>query len=388
MERRSFLGIVAASTAGAANDRIRAGLIGTGSRGQLLVGEFKQAGAEIAALCDVYKPNLQEGVKRAPEAKTYDDYRRMLDDKSLDAIIIATPDHWHCPMAIDAVAAGKDVYLEKPMAHNIVEGFRLVDAVRRTRRVLQVGSQRRSSELFFEAKRLMDSGATGEVQLVNSWWTNTTPKVLPARSLEGKLDWRRWLGPAPQREFDPRRFFEWKWFADYSGGYFTGQAAHIVDAINWLMNSAYPLAVTAAGRLDQEGAEVPETATMTIEYPRYLAIFTLGYKAMRYPSFCDQLKKFHGSKAELEVGRETYALFPQGSITRDRKPAVEKTMPGSFNASTQSHVRNFLDCMRTRRDPNATVEMGQMTSVALCMAIEALTKGRRVQFDAGAQTTI
>jgi len=150
-----------------AGDRVRAGIIGAGGRGKYLIGEFKEVGAEMAAVCDIYEANLQGGLKVANTgAKAYTDYRKLLDDKSLDAVVVATPDHWHARMVIDAVNAGKDVYVEKPMAHTIPEGFQIIDAVRKTKRVVQVGTQRRSSELFQAGKKIMDSGQLGDVHLV------------------------------------------------------------------------------------------------------------------------------------------------------------------------------------------------------------------------------
>jgi predicted dehydrogenase len=382
MNRRTFLATTAASPAFAAGQPIRGAIIGSGGRGRYLTAQFKEIGVEMAAVCDVYEPNLQAGLKVASSgAKPYDNYKRMLEDTSIDVVVVATPDHWHAQMAIDAVEAGKDVYVEKPMAHTIAEGFRMIEAVRRTKRVVQVGTQRRSFDLFQEAKQIMDSGQVGEVRLVNSWWLNKTPPVLASRPLQGKLNWAQWLGPAPKRDLDPLRFFNWYWFWDYSGGLMIGQAAHVVDAIHWLMNSDYPTAVVCAGKLAMDGAEVPETTCMAIEYPAYLAVFTLGYKAMRYALVNDQLKQFHGSKARFDVGREGYALFPEDPKAIDLKPSIEKRQPGSFEPATRAHIRNFLDCVRSRRDPNATVQMGQSTNIVLSMAMEALRIGRRVRFN-------
>ena len=389
MDRKTFLKVMAAaSVAQAASDRIRTGIIGPGGRGQYLMGEFKTAGAEMAAVCEVYEPNIQEALKVAPEARVYGDYRRLLEDKSIDAVIIATPDHWHSRMAIDAMEAGKDVYLEKPIAHTIEEGFQLVDAVRRTSRILQVGLQRHSSELFVEAKKIMDSGAAGEIRLVTSWWLNTTKKALTARPLEGKLDWERWLGPAPRRELDPRRFFEWTWFYDYGGGVLTNNAVHLVDAINWLMGSTYPLAVTATGRVDIQGVELPETASMTIEHEGYIAIVTVGHKAMRYKFAGDQCKQFHGSKARFDVGREFFSLYPEDDKTLDLKPSKGMHRPGLFLSSSGAHVRNFLDCVRSRKEPNCTIERGQAASVISCMAVESYRQGRRIRYDAALRRMI
>jgi predicted dehydrogenase len=384
MNRRTFLFSTAAAQAGilGANDRIRAGIIGAGGRGRYLTAQFKELGAVMAAVCDVYEPHLQAGLKEASTgAAAFHDYRKLLEDKSIDVVIVATPDHWHARMVIDAVEAGKDVYVEKPMAHKIDEGFQVIAAVRRTRRVVQVGTQRRSAELFLEAKQIMDSGRPGEIRLVTSAWYNYTPS-LNNRKLAGDLDWKQWLGSAPERPLDPVRFFNWYYFWDYSGGLLVGQAAHILDAIQWFMNSQQPAAVTCAGgKPNLAGAEVPETATIAIEYPEnYLATFTLGYKAMRYNQFNDQIKQFHGSKARFDVGREWYALYPQSEAV-EMKPSMEKKKPGSFNQAAPSHIRNFMECVRSRKDPNAPVEAGQATNIVLCMAMESLRKGRRLRWN-------
>ena len=392
MERRAFLLTTAASTARApgANERIRGAVIGAGGRGKLLTASFKELGVEMAAVCDVYEPNLEGGLKAASTgAKPYRNYKQMLEDKSIDAVVIATPDHWHAQMAIDAVEAGKDVYVEKPMAHTIEDSFRMVEAVRRTRRVLQVGTQRHSYDLFIEAKQIIDTAPIGEIRLVNSWWLNHQ-RGLRQAELKGKLDWEQWLGPAAKRELDPNRFFNWYYFWDYSGGLMVGQAAHVVDAIHWFMNSKYPVAVTcAAGRTNLTGAEVSETTCMCIEYPEnYLAVFTVGYKAMRYALTNDQLKQFHGSKARFDVGREGYALYPEQSDALDMKPTLEKRRPGSFGPATLAHIRNFMACVRSREDPAATVEMGHYTSVVLTMAMDSLRAGKRLRWDAAARQAV
>jgi len=382
MQRRTFLLSTAVSAArmAGANERVRGAIIGSGGRGQYLTENFKELGVEMAAVCDVYEPNLNAGLKAASTgAKGIGDYKRVLEDRDIDVVVIATPDHWHAQMVIDAVEAGKDVYVEKPMVHKIDDGFRVIEAVRRTNRVVQVGMQRRSFDIFQEGKALMER--LGDVRLVNAWWLNHT-KSLTQKPLEGKLDWNQWLGPARRHEADALRFFNWYYFWDYSGGLMVGQAAHVIDAIQWFMNSTYPVAVTCAGgRVNLPGAEVPETTSMAIEYPEnYLAVFTVGYKAMRYAPTNDQLEQFHGSKARLDMGREGYALYPQSDAV-DMFPTVEKKQPGSFGGATRAHIRNFLECVRSRKDPNATVEMGQQTSVVLCMAMDALRGGRRLKWN-------
>jgi len=388
MDRRTFVAVAAASHSRilGANDRIRAALIGAGGRGRYLTAQFKELGVEMAGVCDVYEPNLQAGLKEANTgARAFDDYRRVLDDRAFDAVVIATPDHWHARMVIDAVEAGKDVYVEKPMAHTIAEGFDVIAAVRRTQRVVQVGMQRRSAEMFLEAKRIMESGQLGDIRLVTSWWLNHTAS-LTQRELSGKLDWNAWLGSAPKRPLDPARFFNWYYFWDYSGGLLIGQAAHIVDAIQWYMGSNQPVAVTCTGgRVNLPGAEVPETATIAIEYPEnYLATFTIGYKAMRYHPANDQLMQFHGNRARLDVGRESYALYPESQAV-EMKPGAEKKRPGSFSSATAQHIRNFIECIRARNDPNAPVEAGQAANIVLCMAMDSLRSGRRLRWNAAAR---
>jgi len=382
MQRRTFLTAASWQAVPGAGERVRGGIIGSGGRGRYLTAQFKEIGVEMAAVCDVYEPNLAAGLKAASTgAKPYDNYKRLLEDKSIDVVIVATPDHWHAQMTIDAVNAGKDVYVEKPLAHTIDDGFRMIEAVRRTKRIVQVGTQRRSFDLFQDAKKLMDSGATGEVRLVNSWWVNNQAS-LRTPALTGKLDWEQWLGAAPKRPLDPLRFGNLYYFWDYSGGLMVGQAAHVIDAIHWMMNSTRPLAVTCTGgRVNLEGAEVPDTTCLSIEYPEnYLAVFTLGYKAMRYNAFNDQMKQFHGARARLDLSRESYALYPQ-SNDLDMKPSVVERRPGSFEPATRAHIRNFLECVRSRKEPNATVEMGQSTNIVLCMAMDSLRSGRRLRWN-------
>ncbi len=378
---------VAAQRVWGAGGKIGVGVIGAGGRGRYLLATFKEdPAAELRAVCDIYEPNLEKGLAAAgPRARRYEDYRRLLEDKDIDAVVVATPDHWHAQMVIDAVAAGKDVYVEKPLCHTIEDGFRVIDAVKKSGRVVQVGTQRRSYDLFQEGKKVMDSGQVGEVHLVTAWWINYQPSLRQAK-LEGKLDWTRWLGSAPSRPLDETRFFNWYYFWDYSGGLMVGQAAHIIDAIHWFMNASYPTAVSCSGtKVHLAGAEVPETTSMTLEYPEdFLAVFSVGYRAMRYAASNDQIKQFHGTKARLDMCRESFALYPE-SREDVMRPAIERKQLGSFERAARAHIANFLECVRTRQAPNATVEMGQQTNVALCMAMEALRTGRRVRWNAVAR---
>ena len=383
--RRVFLGVSAVSAVRVlgANDRIRCATIGVGGRGYYLTSKFKQLGADMAAVCDVYEPRRQKCLEAAsPGAQACEDYRRILDDQSIDAVVIATPEHWHAKTTIDAIKAGKDVYVEKPLAHSVQEGFQMVDAVRQTKRLAMVGTQRRSYDLYREVKPIFDSGILGKVRLVNCWWLNRW-ESLGTKPLEGRLNWELFLGPAPKRELELIRFYHWLHFWDYAGGILIGQAAHIVDSVQYMMNSVFPLAVTcSAGKVNLPGAEIPETASMTVEYPEnYTLVFTISYQAMHYNSHNDQLMQFHGSKARLDLGRESYALYPQSDEV-DLKPDQQRRMPGSFESAGLAHIRNFLECLRSRKETNATIEMGNATNVALAMAIESLRTGHRMKWKA------
>jgi len=396
MRRRSFLrgaaggvlaGGAALGAAWAASDRLGVGFIGCGGRGQSLLGYFlARKDVEVRGVCDVYEPRLkQAAAKASPTAASYADYRELLAQKAIDAVVIATPDHWHARMIIDACEAGKDVYVEKPLCHTLDEGFAVVEAVARTKRIVQVGTQRRSYTLFLEGKKVFDEGRTGPVRLVTSWWYNQQTSLSKGK-IEGKLNWEAWLGTAPKRPVDDLRFHNWYYFWDFSGGLVVGQAAHMIDAINMIMGSKYPTALTAsATKTHLEGAEVPETANLAIEYgDEFLATFTLGYAAMVYLPPHDLHAQFHGLNARFDIGRESYALYPAPDIgkgQRDPVPSVKREMFGTFPDATAQHIENLIQCIRTREQPSATVEIANYTNVALAMAMESMRTGRRVRFD-------
>jgi len=261
----------------------------------------------------------------------------------------------------------------------------VIDAVKKSGRIVQVGTQRRSYDLFLEGKKIMASGRLGRVHIVTSWWMNHQDSLRKAK-LEGKLDWNRWLGSAPARPLDETRFFNWYYFWDYSGGLMVGQAAHMIDSINWYMNATYPLAVSCgAAQVHLTGAEVPETTSMTIEYPEdFVAVFSVGYHAMRYAAPNDQIAQYHGTKARLDMGRESFALYPE-SREEVLRADVDRRQFGSFERATRAHIANFLECVQTRKAPNAPVEAGQRTNVVLCMAMESLKTGRRIRWNQAAR---
>lgn len=386
LTRRSFLAGSTVAFAQPPSDQLRVGLIGAGGRGRYLLKLFqKEPGVRVVAVCDVYEPNLERGLSQAgPGTRPYRDYRALLENKDIDIVIIATPEHWHHRMVLDALAAGKDIYVEKPLCHTPEEGVELVRAARQSDRVIQVGMQRRSYHLFHEARQLIASGRIGTVRMVRSWWLNNNADAFQPRKLEGPLDWEQWQGPAPRRPLDPMRFYHWRFYSDYSGGIVADQGAHVFDGIHFLMGASYVSAVTAAaGKPHRPGVDTPESVVVVAEYPEdFVAVFTINYAAMKYAPRNDQLNQFDGDRARLDLGREELKVFDQGA---EDIPAISSVSKTGFGQATEDHVKNFLECVRTRRQPNAPVEAGFQAALVVQLANLSLRHGCRVRWDAREQ---
>jgi predicted dehydrogenase len=379
--RRTFLlGAAGAGLAQSPAAPVAAGLIGAGGRGRYLQRLFRRDPAvRMAGVCDVYEPNLEAGLSESGGARAYRNYRALLDNQEVQAVIIATPEHWHHRMLLDALAAGKDVYVEKPLCQTPEQGVELVDAARRSKSIVQVGMQRRSYDLFLQAREIVASGQLGRVGLVRSWWLNNNLGATPRR-LQGPLDWEQWQGPAPRRDLDPQRFFHWRSYSEYSGGIMADQGVHVFDGVHMLLGAGYPLAVTAAaGRILNAGFDTSERVVVTAEYPEnFLTIFTINYAAMRYQPAKDQLNSLDGDKARLDIGRESFALYRQGA---EEQPAASGASKG-FSYAAEAHVRNFLECVRTRKPANGTVEAGFQAALVTQMANISLREQRRVRWNA------
>jgi predicted dehydrogenase len=365
----------------APSNQIRVGIIGPGGRGQFLMKTFlNDTSVQITAVADVYEPNLEAGLSLAKgKAKAYRNYKELLDDKDVDAVIIATPEHWHSQMLLDAMAAGKDVYVEKPLCHTPEQGVALMDAARKSKSIVQVGMQRRSYDLYRKARDIRASGVLGDVRLVRSWWINNSLHDRPATKLEGRLDWEQWQGPAPRQPLDPDRFYHWRSYTDYSGGIVADQGAHIYDSIHLIRGVGFPSAVNASsGRVHNPKVDTPETVIVAAEYPEdFVGVFTINYAGMHYPTRLDQLNQFDGDKGRLDVGREFVSVYMQ-----DKPESPQDTATGSFAAASDAHVLNFLDCVRTRKEPNAPIEKGFHAALVVHMANLSLKLGRRVRWDA------
>jgi predicted dehydrogenase len=282
-------------------------------------------------------------------------------------------------MLLDALAAGKDVYIEKPLCHTWQEGVDLVRAVRGVKNIVQVGMQRRSYQLYQQARDLRREGRLGTVRMVRTYWLNNNLTPAP-RKFEGPVDWQQWLGSAPSVPQEELRFFNWRDFADYSGGIVMDQGAHIYDAIHMVMDAGYPSAVTAAAsKIHKPGVDQPESWVVTAEYPEdFLAVFTINYAAMRYPLPVDQLNSYDGDEARMDLGREFLRVFPRDN---PEAAALSQEQPGGFGQATIDHVKNFLECVRTRATPRAPVETGFQSTLVLHMANLAVREGRKVRWN-------
>lgn len=371
-------------------DTVSIGVIGAGGRGTLVMTTFqKNPNVRVGAVCDVYEPNLERVISVAAKAqsgapKACRNYKQLLEDKSIDAVVIATPEHWHAQMVLDAIAAGKDVYVEKPLCRTPEEGVALVAAAEKSKQIIQVGMQRRSYDLYLEGRKIVAAGTLGNVRMVRSWWLNNYVGNGGARTarLDGVLDWEQWQGPMRKRiPPDPFVFRNWRYITEYAGGVVADQGAHVYDGIHLLMNASYPLAVTAAaGRPHRAGYDTPESVVVTAEYPEdFIGVFQINYAAMRYRNRNDQLNQLDGDQARMDIGRENIRVFKQGA---EDAPAVELRSEKGFDWATDLHVQNFLDCIRTRQTPTAPVRLGFQAALVVQLANISLKSGRRAKWNA------
>ncbi len=392
MNRRTF--ILAGSTMLAAqtspSDRVNLGVIGAGSRGTFVMGVFqKDVALRVGAICDVYEPNLERGISTASKVegnrpKLYRNYKELLADKDIQAVLIATPEHWHAQMVLDALAAGKDVYVEKPLCRTPEEGVRLVEAEKKSKNIIQVGMQRRSYDLYLEGRDIVKSGKLGNVRMVRSWWLNNYLGSEPATKLDGKLDWEQWQGPAVRRPFDADRFRNWRLYSDYAGGIVADQGAHVFDGIHLLMSAGYPVAVNAsAGKVHKAGVDTPESVVAIAEYAEdFIGVFSINYAAMQYKSRNDQLNQLDGDAARMDIGREDLKVFLKGA---EDEPAISKRSPKGFGYATDLHVQNFLECVRSRKTPTAPMHVAFQAALVVQLANLSLKQGRRMRWNAAAQ---
>ena len=359
--RRSFLvagGLTAltSSKAFGASDRLRVGVIGAGGRMGSLLNAADSTGMpyEIVAVSDVYTPRRESVRKRtnASSAATSMDYREVLDDKTIDAVIIATPDHWHVRIAVAALAAGKDVYLEKPVTHTLEEGAALQHGVRSSKQILQCGMQQRSWVHFRNAVDLIQGGALGRVTQVRTyWWQNYDLNWVPKPVDATQLDWKQWLGGTPDQPFSLEKYNRWRWYWNFGGGAMTDLFAHWIDVAHWAMKADEPSHAFMLGdNYILKEWECPDTIQAAFRYPG----FDVVYEGMMSSSIDDGGLEFRGTSATLKITRGGMTVWHENA-KGDRNPVLKET---SFEDGTNTHVRNFFDCVKSRKEPNAPVEAG------------------------------
>lgn len=391
LTRRTFFltGGALAAQAAPPSDQIALGVIGSGSRGAFVMGVFqKDPSVRVAAICDVYEPNLERAAAQASQVpgnqpKIYRNYKDLLADRGVEAVLIATPEHWHYQMVLDALAAGKDIYVEKPLCHTPEQGARLVAAEAATQRIIQVGMQRRSYDLYQEGREIVGSGKLGTVRMVRSWWLNNYLGGGGATKLDGPLDWEQWQGPAVHHPFDANRFRQWRFYSDYAGGILADQGAHVFDGIHMLMGAGFPLAVNAsAGKPHKPGVDQPESVVAIAEYPGdFIGVFSINYAAMQYKLANDQSNHLDGDGARMDIGREDLKVYLKGA---EDAPVITRKSEKGFGWATDLHVRNFLECVRTRRPPTAPMKLAFQAALVVQMANLSLKLQRRVQWNAAA----
>ena len=407
----SALGIGAPSRVLGANDKIRVGTVGVGGRGTHVTQYFsrvgEQAGVEIAAVCDVYRKRLDMNKNRYG-CDGYLDYRELLARDDIDVVIVATPDHWHAPIAIAAMKSGKDVYLEKPMCHTIDQARQLVETVKETGRVLQVGSQTTSAQQWYLAKKAIADGMIGDMIMSQGsyhrnsregeWNWPIDPKAGPNAKGEEYIDWKMWLGSAPQRPFDADRFFRFRKYWDYSGGTATDLFYHVVAPMNICWDEPqFPYKVMSGGGnyIFRDGRDVPDTFNLIAEYKKGHTLILSS--SMANSQHIPGLIRGHlGTVIMVEHGqferytpyitvRPEYSDNPRRSVVDDdyliKWGGVDIRMPVKRADMLTEHILNFLSCVKTREKPHLDVLTGAKAQVVISMSVDSYRQGKTLYYD-------
>ncbi len=404
-ERRDFLKAAGAAfttslftgRVRAANERVRVGFIGIGRMGSANLSiALKNPNFEAVAVCDVYGPHLEDGVaiakKRGVDVKPVKDFREILADKSIDAVCISTPDHWHAYMTVEACKAGKDVYVEKPLCTYIEEGKKMVEAARKYNRVVQAGTMQRSGVHFQKAVQLVKDGAIGQVTVCRTWMDGVSKKEglgnFPDGEPPADLDWNMWLGPAPKRPWNPNRwgvhpemgnrkpFPYFRYFWDYAGGMMTDWGVHLLDIMHFAMGDSMPSSVVALGGKwwVTDNRETPDSLMVTYEYPKpFLATFESLSAANGPFKWEGAGTLFQGTEGDLYVNRGLYRM------TRHKggEPVIER----SSNNMNDAHWQNFYECIQSRERPISDVEKCFKVTAACILGNLSLRSRMRLDWD-------
>ncbi len=415
LSRRNFIRNTtgAAITAGPAvisalgqNNKTNIGVIGTGGRGSYLMDMMYAAKPENVAVtwvCDTFKGNLNKAkdkvqTKGGAAPKAVIDYHEILVDKSVDAVIIATPEHLHYPMAIAALKAGKNIYLEKPIAHTIEEGAEIVKLARTAGKVVQVGTQNRSNTLYIEAQKMVKEGMIGECHYVRAFWyrnflsTDPVPAawryIIPSDANEENTDFARFLGGTTKRPFNKGRYFQWRNYWDYSGGISTDLLVHQTDISNFVLGKTVPRTCMASGGIYQWGApddrEVPDTLSAIYEYTDK---FHLNYSCFFGNEWAGYGEQFMGHEGTIEVlNRQILRFYPEkfkgkppARVAARKELIIEK--PGNDNLAVQAHIMNWLNAVRGKGKQIAPPEVGQMAAIPGHMATLSYRRDKKIYWD-------
>ncbi|HWR52014.1 MAG TPA: Gfo/Idh/MocA family oxidoreductase [Bryobacteraceae bacterium] len=375
-----------------ANDRVRMGYIGVGNRGDQVHDGFLEYGdQETAAICDLRDDYMDLAAKKSRGTpKRYKEYRKLLEDKNVDAVVIATPDHWHAIQMIEACEAGKDVYVEKPLSLTVWEGRKMVEAAERTKRVVQVGINRRSAPFMIEAAEFVRSGGIGQVTVVKGYHViNEWPLGIgnqPDTPPPSEEEWEKWLGPAPKVPYNKSRtFYRFRWFYDYSGGQVTNFGVHYVDMLRWCLGQDAPHAVTAMGGkyAIKDNREIPDTLEVLWEYPGPTLMVFSQYNANGAGGNEQSADmELRGTKGTMYIHGDRWEVVPERTAEvevpartpvdraherawgQSRKLAMQPNPGGKGNSSPRYHARNFLDCVKSRAKCNCDIVTGHLSTSA------------------------
>ena len=368
-----------------ANDTLSIACIGTGGRCRhLMTALVKVPGVKIVAVCDVYDKHRDEGKKLAdPKAFALGHYREILDRKDVDAVLIGTPDHWHVPITVDSCNAGKDVYVEKPLTHDPAEGRAVIEAQNKNQRIVQVGTQQRSMPHIQKAYELVKSGRIGRVFKVHMSW-NRNAGARMTRGPQGVdprgVDWKSFLGNAPDQPFDEYRFRNWRWFWDFGGGLLTDLMVHWGDVAHWFLDLDHPEKATAFGdHLASEGVwQTPDTIQCLLSYPNDLQ---LSFEGTFSNAHRGAMIEFMGTEASLYIDRGAYIVEPERGVGRREELVVgtDKHRGRDFYDKPDGellHLTNWVECVRSRTKPNAPADAGVSAASAAHLGNRAYRSGQ------------
>jgi predicted dehydrogenase len=375
---------------GKPSESIVLGFIGVGGMGSGLLNIFKEfPDVRVAAVCDVYEPHAQRAKDAAGgKPEVYGDFRKVLDRKDVDAVVIATPDHWHAIPTILACQAGKDVYCEKPLTHRVAEGRAVVTAAAKAKRVTQMGNLIHARENYHRVVEIVRSGALGKITKTRVWMAADrsglgSPADAPPPS---GLDYDFWLGPAPERPFNPNRFtFNWRWYWDYGGGLLTDFCCHLVDLVHWAMEVDAPESIAASGGRYAliDNAETPDTMEVVYEYQKgddgFLMVWSQTDANTHGLEDLPQGIMFQGTEATLVATYDTYKIIPaKGASQVIAEPP--KTLPRSVG-----HHREWLNAIKSRATCSCNFEYGHRLSSVGELGNIALLTGEKLAWDAQAE---